>query len=30
MLEPMQYKVKYIGDFRKETIARIYELYQKN
>ena len=29
MLEPMQYKVKYIGDFRKETIARIYELYQK-
>ena len=29
MLEPMQYKVKYTGDFRKETIARIYELYQK-
>ena len=26
MLEPMQYKVKYIGDFRKETIARINEL----
>lgn len=29
MLEPIQYKAKYIGDFRKETIARIYELYQK-
>ena len=29
MLEPKAYGVKYAGDFRKETIAKIYELYQK-
>ena len=29
MLEPKAYGVKYSGDFRKEKIAEIYELYQK-
>jgi len=29
MLEPKAYQVKYEGDFRKETIGKIYELYQK-
>ena len=29
MLEPKAYKLKYAGDFRKETIGEIYELYQK-
>ena len=29
MLEPKAYSIKYQGDFRKETIAQIYELYQK-
>ena len=29
MLEPDQYKVRANGDFRKETIASVYELYQK-
>ena len=29
MIEPKAYSVKYSGDFRKETIAKIYELYQK-
>lgn len=29
MLEPAAYKTKYAGDFRKETIGEIYELYQK-
>ena len=29
MLDPKQYSVKYSGEFRKETIAKIYELYQK-
>lgn len=29
MLEPKAYGVKYAGDFRKEKIAEIYELYQK-
>ena len=29
MLEPLTYKAKYAGDFRKEKIAEIYELYQK-
>ena len=29
MLEPKAYSIKYEGDFRKETIAAIYELYQK-
>ncbi len=29
MLEPLAYKTKYAGDFRKETIGEIYELYQK-
>ena len=29
MLEPDQYKVRANGDFRKEKIADIYELYQK-
>ena len=29
MLEPLSYSVKYKGDFRKEKIAEIYELYQK-
>ena len=29
MLEPRDYKVKYEGDFRKETIGQIYELYQR-
>ena len=29
MLEPGAYKTKYAGDFRKETIGEIYELYQK-
>ena len=28
MLEPKAYSVKYAGDFRKEKIAQIYELYQ--
>ena len=28
MLEPKAYSVKYAGDFRKEKIAEIYELYQ--
>lgn len=29
MLEPKAYQVKYGGDFRKETIGKIYELYQR-
>ena len=29
MLEPKAYAVKYSGDFRKEKIAEIYEMYQK-
>ncbi len=29
MLEPEQYQVKARGDFRKEKIAMVYELYQK-
>ncbi len=29
MLEPAQYAVKYAGEFRKETIAKIYDLYQR-
>lgn len=29
MLEPKAYGVKYAGDFRKKTIAEIYELYQR-
>lgn len=29
MLEPKAYQVKYEGDFRKETIGKIYELYQR-
>ena len=29
MLEPKVYGVKYAGDFRKKTIAEIYELYQR-
>ena len=29
MLEPKAYKAKYMGDYRKETIGEIYELYQK-
>lgn len=29
MLEPSSYKIKYQGDFRREKIGEIYELYQK-
>ena len=29
MLEPEQYKLRTNGEFRKETIAQVYELYQK-
>ncbi len=29
MLEPKDYKTKYAGDFRRETIGNIYELYQQ-
>lgn len=29
MFEPKAYGVKYAGDFRKKTIAEIYELYQR-
>ena len=29
MLEPKAYQVKYNGDFRKEKIGEVYELYQK-
>ena len=29
MLEPSAYKTKYAGDFRREKIGEIYELYQK-
>lgn len=29
MLEPIAYQTKYAGDYRRETIGRIYELYQK-
>ena len=29
MLEPAQYKLRTNGEFRKETIAQIYEMYQK-
>ena len=29
MLEPKAYATKYAGDFRKETIAQVYELYQR-
>lgn len=29
MLEPKAYSVKYSNDFRKETIGKVYELYQK-
>ena len=28
MLEPVEYATKYAGDYRKETIAKIYSLYQ--
>ena len=30
MLEPKDYKIKYAGDFRRETIGNIYELYQQS
>ena len=29
MLEPDQYSVKYAGDYRKEVISKVYDLYQK-
>ena len=29
MLEPKAYALKYSGEFRKETIAKIYDLYQR-
>ena len=29
MLEPFQYTAKAMGDYRKEKIATVYELYQK-
>lgn len=29
MLEPKAYQVKYAGDYRREVIGRVYELYQK-
>jgi len=29
MLEPKEYAIKYTGDYRKETIAKIYDLYQR-
>lgn len=29
MLEPKDYKTKYAGDFKRETIGNIYELYQQ-
>ena len=29
MLEPKAYQTKYEGDYRKEVIGRVYELYQK-
>ena len=29
MLEPKAYSVKYAGDYRRETIGKVYELYQK-
>ena len=29
MLNPKEYKVKHTGDYRKEVIAEVYELYQK-
>ena len=29
MIEPKAYQVKYNGDFRKEKIGKVYELYQK-
>ena len=29
MLEPKAYGVKYAGDFRREKIAELYELYQQ-
>lgn len=29
MLTPKEYNVKYAGDYRKETISQVYELYQK-
>ena len=29
MLEPSAYSIKYSGDFRKEKISAVYELYQK-
>lgn len=29
MLEPTAYQTKYAGDYRRETIGKIYELYQK-
>ena len=29
MLEPKAYQIKYAGDFRKEKIGEVYELYQK-
>ena len=29
MLEPKAYRVKYAGDFRREKIAELYELYQQ-
>ena len=29
MLEPKNYSIKYAGDYRRETIAKIYEMYQR-
>ncbi len=29
MLDPQAYSTKYAGDFRKETIAKVYKLYQE-
>ena len=29
MLEPKEYSIKYTGDYRKEVISKVYELYQK-
>ena len=29
MLEPVAYTASAVGDYRKEQIAKVYELYQK-
>ena len=29
MLEPIQYSARAVGEFRKETIAKVYDLYQR-